>query len=111
MLDMRCKSGLIHNHLAGDCCEKLIHFATVAIASLEEEAGTEVAAKGEGAGDSAGNGGLSSAGHAVEPEYSLGLRIVSPFVYLAKKIDSSVWVTCCAFSLSVGVESGTVGAG
>src|SRR4051794_41232701 len=104
----RC-GGDVQSQLKSDCCEEPGHFATVAVASLEEEAGAKAAEVCEGAGYGARNGGFSGAGHAVEPEDGL-CSMVGPFVHLVQEIDSCVGVTGGGSSLGEGVEGGTVGA-
>ena len=64
------------------------------------------------AGNGAGDGGLSGAGHTVEPEdgVCLGLvgGLVSPFVDLAEEIGSRVAVAGHGGTLGLGVEGCTV---
>jgi len=115
ILDMHRHRRHRRHKLAGDGGEELGYLAAVAVTSLEEEAGAEAALVGEAAGHGAGDGGLSGAGHAVEPEDGMCLRLirglVDPFGNLTEEIDSGVGVAGRGGTLGVGVESSSVGGG
>ena len=78
--------------LCSDCCEEPRRPATVALASLEEEAGAELTSLGESVSYGSGNRGLAGACHALQPEYAIAVRVVCPFIYLLEKGDPCVGV-------------------
>jgi hypothetical protein len=107
--DRHSQGWLGQDQLGSDGGEELGSLAAVAVASLEEEATAEAPFGGDAAGDGARNGGLAGASHTIEPEDGLCLRIISPFIYLVKEVDSRVGVASCAVFLGVGVEGGSIG--
>jgi hypothetical protein len=97
------------NKLGGNGREELGNFAAVAVASFEEETGAKAAAVCELARDSARDGRLAGAGHAVEPEDGVRLRLVSrlvgPFAYLVEETHACVALAGRGSPFSLGVES------
>ena len=108
-LYMGSYGGLLRHKLGGKCGEEPGGLATVAVAPLEEEAGGKVSVVEEGSGDGTGDGGLSGASHALEPEDGLGMRILGPFVYLGEQFKAGLGMALIAVSLGVGVECGAIG--
>jgi hypothetical protein len=80
----------------------------IALASLEKEASTEDSLVLEVPRDSARNGRLPGAGHAIQPEYTFAARVVGPVLYPVEKLDSSIGMTWHVVLFGVGVERGIV---
>lgn len=78
--------------------------SAIALASFEEEAGTELSLVSKQLGGGAGNGGFARASHALQPENALAAGVVHPFAYLVEKFGSSVGMTLCIVLFGMGVE-------